>query len=82
MIRAFLSGDAPTAAAIHYALTPLVDALFATTSPIPLKYALGKVGFDVGQPRLPLVPIDPKSQAVMDAALAKTTIDLSTAVPV
>jgi hypothetical protein len=34
-----------------------------------------------GQPRLPLVPIDPKSQAVMDAALAKTRIDLEVGVP-
>jgi hypothetical protein len=30
----------------------------------------------VGKPRLPLIEIDPKSAAVMDAALASTTIDL------
>jgi hypothetical protein len=30
----------------------------------------------VGNPRLPLVPIDPKSQAIMDEALASARIDL------
>jgi 4-hydroxy-tetrahydrodipicolinate synthase len=55
---------------------PLVDALFVTSSPIPLKYALNKIGMEVGDTRLPLVPIDAKSQAVMDAALATTQIDL------
>jgi 4-hydroxy-tetrahydrodipicolinate synthase len=60
---------------------PFVDALFVTSSPIPLKYALNKVGMQVGNPRLPLVAIDPKSQAVMDAALARTTVDLPVPVP-
>jgi 4-hydroxy-tetrahydrodipicolinate synthase len=60
---------------------PLVDALFVTSSPIPLKYALNRVGMRVGNPRLPLVPIDTKSQAVMDAALAAARIDLEAAVP-
>jgi 4-hydroxy-tetrahydrodipicolinate synthase len=76
MISAFVSGDSTRAAEIHHSLMPLVDALFVTSSPIPLKYALGKVGMPVGQTRLPLVPIDPKSQAAMDEALAQTRVDL------
>jgi len=76
MISAFLAGDTAEAARIHHALMPFVDALFVTSSPIPLKYALGRVGLPVGGTRLPLVPIDPKSQAIMDAALAQTRIDL------
>jgi 4-hydroxy-tetrahydrodipicolinate synthase len=60
---------------------PLVDALFATSSPIPLKYALNKIGMRVGPTRLPLVPIDAKSQALMDAALANTRVDLLAGVP-
>jgi 4-hydroxy-tetrahydrodipicolinate synthase len=51
---------------------PLVDALFVTSSPIPLKYALNQEGMRVGSPRLPLVPIDSKSQAIMDEALKST----------
>jgi 4-hydroxy-tetrahydrodipicolinate synthase len=81
LMRAFVGGDNARAAELHHLLMPLVDALFATSSPIPLKYALGKVGMPVGETRLPLVPIDAKSQAAMDAALAASTIDLRAAVP-
>ena len=35
----------------------------------------------VGDARLPLVPIDAKSQAIMDAALAAVRVDLPVAVP-
>jgi 4-hydroxy-tetrahydrodipicolinate synthase len=76
LMKAFVAGDNARAAEIHHSLMPLVDALFVTSSPIPLKYALGKVGMPVGQTRLPLVPIDAKSKAVMDAALASTHVDL------
>lgn len=81
LMRAFAAGENAQAAEIHHRLMPLVDALFVTSSPIPLKYALRKVGMNVGNPRLPLVPIDPKSQAVMDAALANVQVDLRIPVP-
>ncbi len=80
LIRAFLGSENARAAQIHHQLMPLVDALFVTSSPIPLKYALNKVGMHVGGTRLPLVPIDPKSQAVMDEALANTRIDIEAGV--
>lgn len=76
MIRHFLAGEVSAAAKIHRETLPLVNALFVVTNPIPLKYALNRVGFNVGKPRLPLVEIDPKSAAVVDAALAASTIDL------
>ncbi len=76
LMRAFVAGDTARAAELHHRLMPLVDALFVTSSPIPLKYALNKVGMSVGPTRLPLVPIDLKSQAIMDAALATTRVDL------
>lgn len=81
LIRAFVEGDNARAAEIHHRLMPLVDALFATTSPIPLKYALNRIGMRVGNTRLPLVPIDPKSQAIMDTALAGARVDLEARVP-
>jgi 4-hydroxy-tetrahydrodipicolinate synthase len=81
MIRAFVDGRVDEAAALHRTLLPLVNAMFVTTNPIPLKYALNKVGFPVGEPRLPLVPADAKSAAVIDAELARATIDLPVAVP-
>ena len=50
------SGDIPAARKIHEELTPLFNALFITSNPIPVKTALGMVGHPVGPPRLPLVP--------------------------
>ncbi|MBV9577435.1 MAG: 4-hydroxy-tetrahydrodipicolinate synthase [Chloroflexi bacterium] len=81
MMRAFVAGDVSGAAEIHHQLMPLVDALFVTSSPIPLKYALNKIGMPVGGTRLPLVAIDGKSQAIMDAALETIRVDLPVPVP-
>jgi 4-hydroxy-tetrahydrodipicolinate synthase len=82
LIASFVQGQTGRAAELHHALMPLVDALFVTTSPIPLKYALNRVGMWVGDPRLPLVPIDPKSQSVMDGVLEQLRIDLQVRDPV
>jgi 4-hydroxy-tetrahydrodipicolinate synthase len=76
LINSFVAGNTARAAELHHALMPFVDALFVTTSPIPLNYALNKAGLRVGNPRLPLVPIDAKSQAVMDAVLERLQVDL------
>jgi 4-hydroxy-tetrahydrodipicolinate synthase len=76
MIQCFLDGRVSEAAEIHRRTLPLVQSLFVTTNPIPLKYALNRVGFSVGSPRLPLVEPDEKAAAVIDAALARATVDL------
>jgi 4-hydroxy-tetrahydrodipicolinate synthase len=76
MIACFVAGDVAAASALHRRMLPLVNSLFVVTNPIPLKYALRKVGFDVGVPRLPLVQIDEKSAAVVDQALSASTVDL------
>ncbi|HTZ56123.1 MAG TPA: 4-hydroxy-tetrahydrodipicolinate synthase [Candidatus Acidoferrum sp.] len=54
MFDAFRSGDVTRAAAIHNAQLELVDALFAVTSPIAIKWAMGELGFKVGRCRPPL----------------------------
>lgn len=55
LIRAFEEGRHQDAALIHHALLPLIRALFAKPNPVPIKYALGKLGLNVGSVRLPLV---------------------------
>ena len=67
MIEAFLSGRHAEALAQHELLLPLCKALFATTNPIPVKAALELSGWSVGDPRLPLVPLD----AAMRESLAQ-----------
>ena len=76
MMGLLLEGDVEGAAGEHRRLLPLFKALFVTSNPIPLKYALNKIGFDVGHPRLPLVPPDEKSAAQLDEVLARYNMDL------
>jgi 4-hydroxy-tetrahydrodipicolinate synthase len=68
------AGDIPAARKIHEVLTPLFNALFITSNPIPVKTALGMVGHPVGPPRLPLVPATNEERerirgALVDAGL-------------
>ena len=76
MIGLLLEGDVERAGAEHRRLLPLFKVLFVVSNPIPVKYSLNKVGFDVGQPRLPLVPADERSAAQIDQVLARYEIDL------
>lgn len=52
---ACLAGDTARAAALQLKATPLITALFADVNPIPVKYALNRLGFAAGPCRLPLV---------------------------
>ncbi len=54
MFDAYRAGRVDEAAEIHRALLPLIEALFATTSPIPVKWAMNQLGFHAGECRLPL----------------------------
>ncbi|MFN8523015.1 MAG: 4-hydroxy-tetrahydrodipicolinate synthase [Chloroflexota bacterium] len=81
MIAHFVEGRPAEAAKMHRHLRSYFNALFVTTNPIPLKYALAKVGFPVGGVRLPLTPIDEKSAAVVDEELSRVRTDLKVAVP-
>jgi 4-hydroxy-tetrahydrodipicolinate synthase len=56
MIELIETGDVPAARKIHESLSPLFNALFVTSNPIPLKAALEMIGRPCGEPRLPLVP--------------------------
>jgi 4-hydroxy-tetrahydrodipicolinate synthase len=74
MIDLIETGDIPAARKIHEALSPLYNALFVTSNPIPVKAALEMVGRPVGEPRLPLVPAndaerDRVRRALEDAGL-------------
>jgi len=76
MIDSITSGEIDKAAKIHHHLLPLVNALFIVANPIPLKYALNYIGFNVGKPRLPLTEPDEKSAAFIKDALKNYRIDL------
>lgn len=56
MAKAFLEGNPAEACAIQLRFLPLISALFRESNPMPVKAGVGMLGFDVGDPRLPLVP--------------------------
>lgn len=56
MAKAFLEGNPVEACALQLKYLPLITALFREPNPMPVKAAVGMLGFDVGDPRLPLVP--------------------------
>ncbi len=62
-------GDLTAANRISDALLPLVKACFAEVNPIPVKEGMRLLGFDVGNPRPPLTPIEPQNFALLAAAM-------------
>ncbi len=76
MIDSFTGGKTDKAAEIHRHLLPLINALFIISNPIPVKYAVNYVGFNVGKPRLPLTEPDEKSATFIRDTLKNYKIDL------
>ena len=70
MAEAFDGGDVDTAARIHRDLSPLIGALFATTSPIPVKWAMSTCGFTVGACRSPLGVMPDDLKATLEPLIA------------
>jgi len=69
MISLAERGDVDGGRKIHNQLLPIYRALFLTTSPIPVKAAMGLIGQPVGPPRLPLVPATEDEIAAVEKAL-------------
>lgn len=66
---ALLAGDLQTARTWQIRLLPVIDELFAEVNPIPVKAALQARGFEVGEPRLPLVPMSATAEAKLLSAM-------------
>ena len=69
MQTASLKGDYAKALAIQDRLTPLHDALFCETSPVPVKYAASMLGLCGPDARLPLAPVSDGAKKQVDAAM-------------
>jgi 4-hydroxy-tetrahydrodipicolinate synthase len=69
MAHAFLAGSTAEACALQLRLLPLVTALFKESNPMPVKAGVEMLGFAVGQPRLPLVPVSDAVRAEVEAAM-------------
>jgi len=69
LVMAYLEGRHKESLTLQQKHLDFIDALFIETSPIPLRYAMNKMGFGVGQARLPLDELSDDGKAVMDALL-------------
>jgi 4-hydroxy-tetrahydrodipicolinate synthase len=69
LTAAALAGDRLRAAALQARLLPLMKANFRESNPIPVKWALERLGLVGGALRLPLVPLSPAHFGPMEAAL-------------
>ena len=74
LCQAALNGDAVTARAIQTRLLPLHQLLFVEPNPIPLKWAMARIGLCSGHMRLPLTEHSSQytaalAQALQDAGL-------------
>ena len=76
MMGLLLEGNIEGAAKEHHRLMPLFRGLFWVSNPIPVKYAVNRVGFPVGKSRLPLVDLDDATAARLDDLLEGYTVDL------
>jgi len=66
---AFFAGDLPKAQRAQTKFAGLVKAMFLETNPLPVKYALSRMGKIAHELRLPLVPISEAGASRVDAAL-------------
>jgi 4-hydroxy-tetrahydrodipicolinate synthase len=74
LCAAAVAGDANTARAIHFKLLSLNKLLFAEPNPVPVKWAMQRMGLCGGALRLPMVPmsdslIQPLEGAMREAGL-------------
>jgi 4-hydroxy-tetrahydrodipicolinate synthase len=69
LCAAAMAGDGKRAAAIHLKLLALHRQLFAEANPIPVKWALHRMGKIGPALRLPLVPLSDAHHAALEAAL-------------
>lgn len=65
MVCDFLDGNIEAAKRKQLDSLPLINDLFSEVNPIPIKYALNKIGFNFGLPRLPLVEMSEKSRNIL-----------------
>ena len=69
MVQNYFDGNVAKATEMQLKSIELIKALFCEVNPIPVKGALNMLGWNMGEPRLPLVPLTEKGTAQMEKAL-------------
>ena len=76
MMGMVLEGDLESAAAEHRRMLPIFNALFWVTSPVPIKHAVNRAGFNAGPLRLPMWEPDDAFKTRFDPVMDRYEIDL------
>jgi 4-hydroxy-tetrahydrodipicolinate synthase len=72
LCAAAIAGDAKRAMEIQRQLMPLHKHLFVEANPIPVKWAMARMGLMGGAMRLPMTPLAKANEAVVEGALRAT----------
>lgn len=69
MVDAYFAGNVAEAQEINMKLYDIFKTMFITSNPVPVKYALNRIGINVGGVRLPLFEANDAEKAKIDASL-------------
>jgi 4-hydroxy-tetrahydrodipicolinate synthase len=69
LCMAAMRGDVKEAMRIQFLLMPMHKNLFVEANPIPVKWAMQRMGLCGPALRLPMTPLSPSQQPVVEAAL-------------
>lgn len=72
LCTAAMRGDVQSAMHLQFQLMPLHKNLFVQANPIPVKWAMARLGLCCNALRLPLTPLDEAFEAALDGALRAT----------
>ena len=79
MISNIIDGNYKKASIQHLDMLPIFNALFIITNPIPVRYAVNRSGFNIGNGRLPMIPTDAELRnfsKIFDPIMDQYSIDL------
>lgn len=76
MCRAALDGDFDKAEKLDKRLSGLHQSLFVESNPIPVKYAVSKMGYTNNTLRLPLVPVSDSYEKQVDSAMVQAGVQV------
>lgn len=74
MVKKYFQGDNIEATKMQLDCLNLVENLFSEVNPIPVKEALKEIGFDFGNPRLPLIKLSKDNKVKLQLAIKEFNV--------
>ena len=74
MVYDYLCGNWQKSCASQLYSLPLTNALFSEVNPIPVKYAMSKIGFNCGKPRLRLVELSDENKEKLNKLISEFNV--------